>query len=293
VMMGEFGWYADIPLEKFSTQMRSGKLVLWLWLWYFVYMVLVVQVLLNMTLAIILEKYIEIANEMHHQLDAPPIWIQIRRYREFKKTTKGYISMKQMLLMLENDADPAHPEDEYPVVQVLTLMKAFPGMQIWQATWLYCWLEVKKKVRTEKEEGQEDDEQLADLEEEAASKIQEIFDAILTPAHEKGAQTEEEKKAHIKAHQDAYESDREKALSEIEKSLNEVHTGVAKLRRDQDKLSRKIDQMITAFPGYKPRSKGVADAVSKVGRMTTQARSRDRDRSKERDKDGSKDVKEL
>ena len=124
VMMGEYAWYAEEPLSHISAQTTSGKLVFFLALWYFIYMVLVVQVLLNMILAIILAKYLDVATGLHHQIDAPPIWKQVQQYREYKRITRKFVPLKEILLMLEIDDDPAHPQQ---VVCAQSLMKATPA----------------------------------------------------------------------------------------------------------------------------------------------------------------------
>jgi len=300
LMMGEFGWYADIPVQKINSRFGSGKLMILVVAWYFIYVAMVVQVLLNMCLAIILEKYLDIANQMHMQVDAPPIWVQIRRYKEFKNETKGFIPLETLKLQLGNDDEPAHPSE---VVCAKSLLEAFPSMSQHQAIFLICWLEEKKKK--EDHDHEEDDEALEALEEEAAEKIQQLFDVLFgvtkEPKEETEATPEDNNAAPVNhimapskpelapsAEKGPLESTREHLVGQILEQLQEAQTGMAKLMRDQGRLVSRIDKISAVMPS---RRGGVADFYKQTGdriKRDAEPRTQSREERPERTTEKSK-----
>merc|ERR1712196_19091 len=95
-------------------------------MWFVIYMFFVLLVMLNMLLAIILERYTEVAHHLTSRADARTLWNQSMRFVKRRLETRGHIPLYKIRRLLENDADPAHPAK---VVTDQSLMEAFPGMQ--------------------------------------------------------------------------------------------------------------------------------------------------------------------
>merc|ERR1739848_929254 len=62
VLMGEFGWYAEFYIAP--TGFGSGMPAAFLTIWFLTYMTFVLLVLLNMLLAVILERYTQQASAL-------------------------------------------------------------------------------------------------------------------------------------------------------------------------------------------------------------------------------------
>jgi hypothetical protein len=259
LMMGEQGWFADIndglPFKHVGITLTSGKPTIFLVIWYVCYMVIVVQMLFNMVLAIILDKYLAIKDALQHEVDAPPIWMQIQqkwRMREYRKQMgKGYVPLPRMLALLENDGRPAHNPEEFPNVTSGSLMTCFPGVCPFQAVWLMVCLEIKREIEDERAENNDDDDKFEKMEEDLRTKIDEILEPILLQASRESHHVpgDDERASRIEKlltreeRQEIYESGREKTLSLITKSLEKATVGLQKLRRDQQKLTQKINQL--------------------------------------------------
>lgn len=135
VLMGEFDWYAEWT-DKPDT-LPSGMPRAFLILWFICYTTFVLLVLLNMLLAIILEKHGEVADQLSRRTDARTLWQQMWRYATRKLETRGFIPLYRIRRMLERHNEPAHPG---AVVTESSLMEAFPGMNIIQAKWIMNFL---------------------------------------------------------------------------------------------------------------------------------------------------------
>merc|ERR1711869_25493 len=107
-------------------------------LWFITYMFFVLLVMLNMLLAIILERYSEVANHLSNRSDARTLWQQSVRYVSRARETRGFIPLYKIRYLLEKDTDPAHPAK---VVTADSLLAAFPDMQREQADWIMKFLE--------------------------------------------------------------------------------------------------------------------------------------------------------
>lgn len=186
---------------------------------------------------------------------------------------KIFLSLKTMLLELENDAAPAHKEE---VVCPKTLLTAFPNITIWQTIWLVCWLETKLRVENEIDEDDEVSHQ--HIEREAADKIQEIYEEVLggddgdvaTPgitARDDATPVPEEAKKE--------ETERERDLRErIAQPLQAVATSMSKLRRDQERLVKKVDTLYAVMP--RTASTGTSSRSDSRARSTSPRQAHDK-----------------
>lgn len=143
-LMAGFDFYADAMEDVFlSEQLDSGMPAIFLTLWYVAFMFLLFLVLLNMLLAIIIENYTTINNNIKATLPEfnPPIWKQCYNFSKYKKETRKFVSLEHIRRQLEDDDEPAHMDDVDEVTEA-TLMKAFEthGMIEDQSQWLMKFL---------------------------------------------------------------------------------------------------------------------------------------------------------
>lgn len=150
VLMGEFDWYVDLTTSP--DTLPSGMPRIFLTLWFVIYMFFVLLVMLNMLLAIILERYSEVAYALSTRSDARTLPQQTRRFVRRMLETRGFIPLMKIRHELENDADPAHKP---AVVTKDSLKDAFPGMKDGQAAWIMQFLITELK---EQSLGTKDDE---------------------------------------------------------------------------------------------------------------------------------------
>jgi len=157
VLMGDFGWYVDVSdaLVGLGSGIPRSCLVIWFWS----YMVCVLLILLNMLLAIVLEHYTVLQEEVRNSTDARAVWTQARNYVKRKRDTKGFMPLEGLLYQLEEAPVQAHPEVK---VTKESMLRAFEGMKPYQAEWLMQWL--GKEAALKMMEG-EDDEMTALLKE--------------------------------------------------------------------------------------------------------------------------------
>jgi len=102
---------------------------------------MVMLVLLNMLLAIIIDKYTEIANKLNSDdTDNPKIWEQVRQFLQMHRETKHFpLPLATILRDLENNQEPAHPpgkDGRGDNVTVNSIIEAFKGMTKEQAMYL-------------------------------------------------------------------------------------------------------------------------------------------------------------
>jgi len=152
VLMGDFGWY-ELQAQS-DVGPASGIPYALLAIWFWLYMVFVLMIMLNMLLAIILDHYTELVNQIKLDVDVPSLWQQTYRYYEQAKTTKDHIPLPHLVHLLEDDDTPCHEEQ---VVAIPSLRRAFPEMSPDQATHLMDWLKAEAKKRL----NEKDDELLA------------------------------------------------------------------------------------------------------------------------------------
>eukprot|EP00927_Polykrikos_kofoidii_P060214 TRINITY_DN5525_c0_g3_i1.p1 TRINITY_DN5525_c0_g3~~TRINITY_DN5525_c0_g3_i1.p1 ORF type:complete len:803 (+),score=140.35 TRINITY_DN5525_c0_g3_i1:58-2409(+) len=144
VLMGEFDWYVKTSMQE-SSVLPSGipRFLVTLWFWSF--MILISLVMLNMLLAIILDKHAAVAEAEDRGGEASPtIWAQMIEFVKTSFQTMRYIPISHLVAKLEVDA---HPDDR---VTKASLQEAFEGMGNEQADWLMHLLkrEVRRRVNS-------------------------------------------------------------------------------------------------------------------------------------------------
>lgn len=149
VLMGDFGWYVEESESDsgLGTGLSFSVMVAWFWL----FMIFVLMILINMLLAIILDHYTELTNQIKMDADAPALWTQTFRYMAAAKKTKTHIPLMHLVTLLEDDDTPCHAQNR---VTTHSLLDAFPTMQQEQAEHLLTWLrgEAKKFRKSQDDE---------------------------------------------------------------------------------------------------------------------------------------------
>lgn len=254
VLMGDFGWYVDLfngPVVL-STTLPSGMPAIVVFLWYTAYMFLVLLVLLNMLLAVILEHYNSVASGVQKQIEKPTLWEQARKYWQFRRQTKKFISLEELRRQLEDDEDPAHGGDD---VDQESLRKAFPAMSEDQAKWIMdhmTWfLEQKREKR---KNGAEKLGHLAELNKEKISELTKVvmsnksrMDELMGMMHALGSTGDGSMlpKERSFMGQLALSSP---ALDGVSKTLEDLVGSMGKVRRDQERLARRMEELSAAVP---------------------------------------------
>lgn len=141
VLMGAFDWYVDF-MEN-PADLGSGMPRFLVTGWFLLYNTSVLLVLLNMLMAIILDRYAQMAAKLEGSAEAPTLWLQVRRFFQRRAETKGFIPLLDLTTRLEVDNE-LHAEQ---VVTQTSLMNAFPGMSDKQAAWLMKNLTKEAKAR--------------------------------------------------------------------------------------------------------------------------------------------------
>jgi len=314
LMMGEFGWYVDIAPTSFLSTLPSGMPKVVLFLWYMSFMFLILLVLLNMLLAIIIERYTEVALKLSDEivghsavpickkvtvtkkaapdpLQCPTIWAQVRDYMRYRKQTKKHVSLEAMSRNMENDEDPAHPGEE---VSLQSLEDAF-NMKTDQAQWIMSWLcdylylkgekNCQSKSKLLEELAEKNSKRLVCVTEAVVghkAKVDKlVFEAIEA---KKNGEKEKEKKVGDDA-----------KLADIFGSVETVIGNINKLRRDQDSLARRIRDLSGMIPAGGPKKvadrtdlPNPPDVSSSDKRDDRDRRDRDRER-RDRDAEPSRD----
>merc|ERR1740117_2257993 len=94
-------------------------------LWFVSFMFTVLLVMLNMLLAILLERHSEVADILSTRRDARTICVQSWRWLKRKRDSFGFIPLNKIRLQLESDVyPPVHNEN---LVNEQSLLTAFPG----------------------------------------------------------------------------------------------------------------------------------------------------------------------
>jgi hypothetical protein len=151
-LMGDFGWYSDLT-EKVEP-LASGLPYTVVSFWFWSFMILALLILLNMLLAIIMENYAVVTEELNKMVDAPSLYVQTQRYiKRWKLARKGkWMGLHDVLLALEDENKNLHPDD---IVTQESLQQAFPNMKESQAAFIVNWLQSDKKKAAVKEEEEE------------------------------------------------------------------------------------------------------------------------------------------
>merc|ERR1719424_507979 len=136
--MGDFGWYSD--LTEVVEPLASGLPYTVVSLWFWSFMIFALLILLNMLLAIIMESYARVTEELNAMPDAPTLLQQATRYWARTRTYKngGFIPLNVVLEILADEKAGTHPEE---FVTHESMMKAWPKMKTEQATFLMKWLQ--------------------------------------------------------------------------------------------------------------------------------------------------------
>jgi len=151
VLMGDFAWYVEAANNEHA--LPSGVPFVLLAAWYWSYCIFVLLILLNMLLAIILDKYTELVGMVNQSADAPTLWRQVREHLSRARREKGHQKMEHLLFLMQDDRFPAHPQGK---VTVQSLMDAF-NMSLDQAKMLFGELQAEAGRRRRAEAGCDDD----------------------------------------------------------------------------------------------------------------------------------------
>lgn len=149
VLMGDFYWYVEV-CQGAEDQLKSDMPRILLTLWFFSFVVFVLLILLNMLVAVILEKYQEESDSMKSSSDWQSIDQQVKSYVKEQWETMHFIPLVRLRRLLENDSNPAHKKE---TVTIDSLLEAFPSMTKEQGAWLMHWLdeEAAKQLQQEKD----------------------------------------------------------------------------------------------------------------------------------------------
>jgi hypothetical protein len=137
-IFGEFDWYIQaVRMQTFKRHdFDSGLPRLVLSAWFTIYLMFCLLVLLNMLLGVILDSHAAAMTEVR-QIQSQPIWTQGWVFMKMKVSSRGFIRLTVIKGLLE-DETPAHPGN---VVNIDTLIEAFPRMPKKQAEWIMSLLQ--------------------------------------------------------------------------------------------------------------------------------------------------------
>lgn len=243
-LMGDFAWYVDDSPTFFTSQLPSGMPKMVLMVWYVSFMFLVFLVLLNMLLAVILEHYTEVSGDVHFEADAPAVWTQAMRYREFAKETRGFIPLEDLKNDLENEdyvdpisktKGPIHPNQS---VTVNSLKQAWHNMSAEQAAWLMRMLDDHHNKGAKKEEERIKANHVKHLAEVNKEKLMELSDGVLDNV----------KRLNELEGVQGGVSDISAGLEKLSNAVTDLNVSVAKVRKEHDRLTMKVDDMMQNIP---------------------------------------------
>lgn len=147
-LMGDFGWYSDLTEQMEPLASGLPYTVVSLWFWSF--MVFALQILLNMLLAIIMDNYAAVTEQLNQMPDAPTLLTQSMRF--YKRTMVfrrgGFTSLHHLYSELVHGED-VHPEG---LVTNETMTKAFTGIKPEQVKFLMAWLQKDANALAGKEQ---------------------------------------------------------------------------------------------------------------------------------------------
>ena len=104
-LMGDFGWYSD--LSETLLDLASGLPYWVVSTWFWSYMIFTVLILMNMLLAIVMDNYAAVTEELMAMADAPSLGTQIVRYRARMATARagGFTPLHEFSEALEAKKD--------------------------------------------------------------------------------------------------------------------------------------------------------------------------------------------
>jgi len=126
-LLGDFDWYSDRVISK--LELGSGLPFWVVVVWFYVYMVFVVLVMMNMLLAIVMDHYMNLVNEIKGDAEnAPALWTQSRRMMKRMHESKGYMPGSRLLHALEDLGE--HPDNPVTAESMKTAFPKMPDKQI-------------------------------------------------------------------------------------------------------------------------------------------------------------------
>eukprot|EP00448_Togula_jolla_P026485 CAMPEP_0170651734 /NCGR_PEP_ID=MMETSP0224-20130122/46525_1 /TAXON_ID=285029 /ORGANISM="Togula jolla, Strain CCCM 725" /LENGTH=729 /DNA_ID=CAMNT_0010983545 /DNA_START=45 /DNA_END=2234 /DNA_ORIENTATION=+ len=132
-LLGDFSWYTEFTIS--DSRLGSGLPGEFVNLWFMSYMTFVLLIMLNMLLAIIMDHYMALVEQLKASKDAPPLWQQVKRYYRQWRASSGFLPLYQILL--EMKSTDVHPED---MVTQESLHRAFHHMNASQSHMIMSWL---------------------------------------------------------------------------------------------------------------------------------------------------------
>jgi len=137
LLFGDFDWYVTRGSRVTGDLLKSGIPWALLQIWLLMYIFFVMLVMLNMLLAIILEKYSKVTRAVTGTRHAQSLLTQAVHFAQRVRETRHFKSLHGINRLLWNDLNPAHPG---PEVSSESLLEAFPSMKVEQADWLMRWI---------------------------------------------------------------------------------------------------------------------------------------------------------
>mmetsp|Transcript_128142 Transcript_128142/g.227022 ORF Transcript_128142/g.227022 Transcript_128142/m.227022 type:complete len:376 (-) Transcript_128142:30-1157(-) len=296
VLMGDFGWYVDTTSGLLITStLPSGIPVVFLMAWYWAYMFLMFLVLLNMLLAVVMEHYIRVVGDLEEVVEKPTIWKQAAKWWKFTRSTRKFKPLMKIRMDLENDNNPAHPQED---VSPESLLEAWPDMKPEQVDWIMAWLkkyvDAKNDLNVDKEtQIQELSQQNRQLAQDNAKKIDELCREVL------GNKTRIDDMNSAVA--DASSPDGGKVTADnyqqemgiLNDTLKELVGSLSKVRKDQERLARRVEELALAVPqdpklvkiaggGKKLDLSGESEALADGGAEPTVKEKKEKKEKKER-----------
>jgi hypothetical protein len=136
-LLGDFGWYTSLTEQ--IEPLASG--IWWVVpaIWFWTFMIFALLILLNMLLAIIMSNYDQVMREVQMMPDAPTLLQQSSRYLQRRRKARklGFRPLENFLVELNDDDDPAHPDE----IVTEDSLKGLKGMSDDQANFLMNWLQ--------------------------------------------------------------------------------------------------------------------------------------------------------
>jgi len=250
-LMGDFGWYVEVTEGMLLAEtLPSGIPKLLVMLWFFAYMFLMFLVLLNMLLAVIMDAYMKVTEKHATEFERPTLWAQARQYLAFRKQTKKYVSLEHMRRGLEDDDHPAHSQED---VTQDSLKDTWPEMSQEQIEWLLDWLQ--KWLDAKAENSQDAEEKTLSLSEEnrelALSNREKILNLTNVVMKNKGRidriiDSAEQKMGKTQAPAEPVYDRTE--LDSVSTTVKDLVTVISKVRRDQERLARRVEELTLAIP---------------------------------------------
>jgi hypothetical protein len=150
-LLGDFDWYSDRVISP--KELGSGLPYWMVVLWFYVYMIGVMLVMMNMLLAIVMDHYCHLLEEVREEArlgNAPTLWVQSRNMYNRWRAQRGWLSGNRVLHQLVDLHH--HPEEE---VTPESMKKAFGKMTDVQVESLMKQL---KQEAAKRAKGKEEDE---------------------------------------------------------------------------------------------------------------------------------------